>query len=386
MQSLDLQNHDIPPSAYLAPTNKLLALHTARVAIAYPALWAVIALFAGYFNAFPAESLGVLLLFSAIAIIRVWQCRQLGDSTQELWLRWHVVLGMTNVTLWAALSSLVLLHEGESITAVAWLFANAGIISGGLAYMGIVPALAIVFLTVMLAPIGVMVWASDVEGINVLAVTTVIFWLQMCNMSIQKGRQHHKNLTDRFLLEQHVERFKTMSERDPLTGIANRGCFETELDREWNRARRTGKNLGLIFVDIDNFKQINDGFGHPVGDQCLMRLALRLEQTVRRPTDLVARYGGEEFVILLPDTDQSGAHHIAESIRESLESNPLLFDEFELSLTLSAGVGSTRPVVNNDKATFIKRIDDALYRAKQGGRNRVELAQENQPGKIAAVQ
>lgn len=160
---------------------------------------------------------------------------------------------------------------------------------------------------------------------------------------------------------------------DGLTEIPNRRAFDAALERQWNQSKRTGMPLSLLIADIDNFKQFNDYFGHPMGDECLKTVARALQKITHRPEDLVARLGGEEFSILLPNTDSIGALMRAEQYRETIESlkirhtqnNPNTF------VTISIGVATLQAHTFDDVASLLKAADDALYQAKHQGRNRI---------------
>jgi diguanylate cyclase (GGDEF)-like protein len=156
---------------------------------------------------------------------------------------------------------------------------------------------------------------------------------------------------------------------DELTGLHNRRFFERELKRETERARRFGRSLALVLLDVDHFKAYNDTFGHRAGDDALRHVAGRLAEAVPRRLDAVARYGGEEFVVLLAETDAEGARLVAERIRESLEGS----DEFRCRLTVSAGIAATQGD-DCEAESLIERADEALYQAKRDGRNRVCVA------------
>ncbi|WP_353739261.1 diguanylate cyclase, partial [Zoogloea sp.] len=120
-------------------------------------------------------------------------------------------------------------------------------------------------------------------------------------------------------LDEANQELTRLSSLDGLTAISNRRQFDETLLREWRRANRQGKPMGMLLCDVDFFKQFNDGYGHQVGDECLKAVARTLQQTLRRPSDLVARYGGEEFAVILPDTDITGALLVAESMRAAVE-------------------------------------------------------------------
>ena len=170
-------------------------------------------------------------------------------------------------------------------------------------------------------------------------------------------------------VNQELERLNAI---DPLTGVYNRRHFDKRLRSEGRRSRREQTPLSLILMDIDHFKNINDTYGHDGGDACLIHIAQLFQKHIHRPTDDVCRIGGEEFAIILPNTDLSGAYHVAQTIREALEGTPLNYEGQNIDLTASAGVSSTI-IENEDHAQLLLRHADALlYEAKAGGRNNVK--------------
>lgn len=168
-----------------------------------------------------------------------------------------------------------------------------------------------------------------------------------------------------------------LSAVDGLTAIANRRCFDETLIREWRRAARKGLPISLLLADVDYFKDYNDGYGHQLGDECLKRIALALESRLHRSSDLVARYGGEEFAVILPETDLEGAREVAEAMRAAVEAAKLnhAFSAVAKYVTISLGVATTIPERTDETGhlIMIQQADQALYRAKRAGRNRLEL-------------
>lgn len=163
---------------------------------------------------------------------------------------------------------------------------------------------------------------------------------------------------------------KHMSLTDPLTGLYNRRHFDSCIEREFLRSKRYGGNFSLAIVDIDFFKKINDNYGHLCGDFVLKEVAYLILDNFRK-TDLVFRYGGEEFVIILTETDIEGARVSMERLRERVESNKFIYNSEPLSLTISCGISTTQNVESINE--FIDNADKALYKAKQDGRNRVQI-------------
>jgi diguanylate cyclase (GGDEF)-like protein len=174
---------------------------------------------------------------------------------------------------------------------------------------------------------------------------------------------------------------------DALTGIANRRHFDRMLERELRRARRNGEPLSLVFLDLDEFKLYNDTYGHARGDEVLRRVAQTLDETFRRGGDLVARYGGEEFAVVLPGVDGRRAGLYAERLRRRI---------WRLAIPYPASRNADRVTISGGVATLVEgeiaapddllyAADQALYRAKCLGRNRIMMA-EVQPSRTASIE
>ncbi|MEN3758844.1 membrane-associated sensor domain-containing protein [Aeromonas veronii] len=180
--------------------------------------------------------------------------------------------------------------------------------------------------------------------------------------------REHENLTLLRKLDQ-------LAKQDPLTGVANRRHFNIELDRALTHSQESGAPLSLILIDVDYFKRFNDHYGHQVGDMCLKEVAQALNRAVRTPSDLVARYGGEEFVLLLPNTDRQAAVSVAQRLQDGLASLQLehLASDVAPWVTVSQGIASN--VSGEGASQLLERADQALYRAKESGRNQFCVAE-----------
>ena len=183
------------------------------------------------------------------------------------------------------------------------------------------------------------------------------------------------------------QQLRDQSIRDPLTGLFNRRYLDESLTREQGRCQRKTAPLSVLMLDVDHFKKFNDSYGHQSGDTALQLISEVLRDTASRGTDIVARYGGEEFCIILPDTDEEGAHEVAERIR--LKINALAIprgeDKEPVSVTASFGIatcGADCPA--GDSSQIISRADQALYVAKSLGRNRVEIFRDDQLALVSA--
>lgn len=170
-----------------------------------------------------------------------------------------------------------------------------------------------------------------------------------------------------------TEQLESLSNVDQLTDIANRRSFDGLFEKEWLRARRRMEVVSLLMIDIDQFKDFNDFYGHIVGDSCLRAVAECIRTSLRRPEDFVARYGGEEFVVILPSTEREGARLIAENIRGRIEALGIDHGASSVSshVTVSIGVSSAVPSRVAERTSLLAASDEALYEAKKAGRNRV---------------
>jgi diguanylate cyclase (GGDEF)-like protein/PAS domain S-box-containing protein len=174
-------------------------------------------------------------------------------------------------------------------------------------------------------------------------------------------------------LQQAMWELDRLATLDGLTQVANRRRFDSYLMQEWQRLARTLQPLSLILCDVDYFKRYNDHYGHQAGDLCLQMIAQAMDKVAKRPADLVARYGGEEFAILLSQTDRAGAEQVAEALQWAIQSLALPHDTSQVSqyVTMSVGIATMLPLQHQLPDELIKRADQALYLAKEQGRDRI---------------
>lgn len=182
----------------------------------------------------------------------------------------------------------------------------------------------------------------------------------------------------RFLAGDNVEagyhdEIRRLTLLDALTGVHNRRSLDEFLERETSRSARHGSPLAVIIIDLDHFKQVNDRYGHPIGDGVLRSLAGRLRH-LARAEDLVARYGGEEFALVLPETELRAAVSTGERIRHAIEETPFECEGRSICLTASIGAAVLDPNLPASAKQLLQTADERLYLAKRGGRNRVEPA------------
>ncbi len=184
-------------------------------------------------------------------------------------------------------------------------------------------------------------------------------------------------MRDITLEKRYQENLQRLSETDSLTGVANRRKFENILTEKWKAAARNRHFLSLIMLDVDHFKRFNDSFGHPRGDRCLIMIAEAMNRVVKRTPGMVARYGGEEFVVLA-DADSEQARKIGQRIIREVQqlAIPHVADTGSDHVTVSLGIASLKPTPDSKAVDLLQQADAALYRAKQEGRNRLQMYSE----------
>lgn len=172
-------------------------------------------------------------------------------------------------------------------------------------------------------------------------------------------------------LEKANDQLETLSRTDRLTGLNNRGYWEERLIAEFKRVHRTGQSCTLVLFDIDHFKKVNDTYGHQAGDE-VIRTTARLLTECKRTTDVAGRYGGEEFSVILIDTTLEGAQVFAERLRKKIEGQTVTHDGNDIRFTVSLGLAECGEHIS-DHQRWIECSDQALYKAKQSGRNQTVI-------------
>ena len=199
---------------------------------------------------------------------------------------------------------------------------------------------------------------------------------QLRNVQLQREVEERKQA------QAALERLATI---DTLTGLANRRYFLELAERAFYQAQRYNRPLSVVMIDVDNFKHINDTFGHAAGDQVLASLASRMQQVLRR-SDILGRYGGDEFAVVLPETGQEGARRMTERLRAAVAHTNQMLSTVDVPVSLSVGVSSSFGLTNVTLDQLLQRADKALYTSKQSGRDRVTAFDAPQPrrGRVLA--
>jgi len=194
-------------------------------------------------------------------------------------------------------------------------------------------------------------------------------------LSIILWRYNYTNIIQKRRIETQQKQLEQMAYYDPLTDLPNRRLLEKLIKREFSLVQRYEHETVIVILDIDDFKMINDTYGHPVGDNVLRQLADLLKNNVRE-ADTVARFGGEEFIILMPNTSMKEGYDLAERLRKLIMEKRFTIESISLQITSSFGVCSMHDIDSQTLNDWYYLADKALYLAKQGGKNKVEKAFE----------
>jgi len=310
-----------------------------------------------------------IMMFSA-AVIRIYLIYLAKKHLEQLALcRGLLIVGMILSSLtWGIVSALAFLDTPMATQKDIIIISTVGICGGGALSFYASRLFIWLFLGCMLLPT-ILVNLFVVTPIDLDAVLIVtIYSIGLLSVTKQPYREYVSSLISYLKLEEN-------SNTDALTGIRNRRFFDKQLIEELHRTQHSNTELSLILLDADHFKQVNDKYGHPVGDKCLIHIAKQLEHTFNRVSDTVARFGGEEFAIILPNTSARECAELAEKVRKTIEQSNVLTDQKQIALTVSLGCFSIQEAVEiASSEELVQKADEALYKAKELGRNRVEIA------------
>jgi diguanylate cyclase (GGDEF)-like protein len=308
--------------------------------------------------------LAVARIGLVLNFIRIYQ------KSPKLWqILFFPVIWMVAL-VWGIFCALTFFLPELGYMSLAFVVATAGLTGGGVAALVPSRLLTLGLITAFLAPGGFVILISDTYNVSV-GIIFLAYWIGMYAVTKNQHREYWLGLEASFLLKEYAVRLEQLNTLDGLTGLKNRAFFDQTLKQEMKRAIRFQSHLSLLFIDIDHFKKINDDHGHLVGDECLRRISSLFKELIKRETDTVARYGGEEFAVILPNNNKEQALIVAEEIRQTVEDMALLYEETNISLTVSLGVSSIVPELGASEEAFIKRVDNNLYKAKHNGRNQV---------------
>jgi diguanylate cyclase (GGDEF)-like protein len=339
----------------------------------YIILWSLILLFSRYDRQNPVFAYGILIAFILICIMRLVHMRNY-QRLLDQHPRMNLILLSTTVLLSAAIwgvvfGRLMVQNTGFELKAMI-IMTTAGLCSGGISTYIPSQMLSYLYTVLLLLPAALIIFFYHGIG-TATGVLTTIYMLYMLALAKKGSEEYWIALNNEIKLAEKSEKLERISEIDGLTALYNRRCFDKMFEREWYRATRSGNVLAMAMLDIDWFKKINDTHGHLAGDECLKAVARECKKTFKRQTDIVARYGGEEFIFLITDTDITVFQTIAEKLRRNIENLVVQYGEADIRLTASIGISGCIPEFGHNRELLIDKADQALYAAKNSGRNRL---------------
>lgn len=325
-----------------------------------------------YYERHPLFSVIFLLAMLGICTFRLMHLpvsRQMGDH-YEIPNRYIFYISViASAAIWGITFALIMFQPEEYTTQMITAVLMCGLCAGGV--VAFIPnrQLSIVFNLSMLMPvvISMFMYRSNIH----LATLIVLFSIYLVIISYRGNREYWDALENEYLLEVKSSELARLSNTDVLTGLYNRRYFDQALDLEWKRSGRNKSALSVILFDIDHFKKINDTFGHQAGDEYLAKTAAALDAVFKRDYDIVARYGGEEFIVMLPGIGAENALLLAEKVRINIESLIVRHQGKKFAATISAGIMCCVPSHNTRADYIVSCADQALYKAKETGRNMV---------------
>lgn len=350
---------------------------TARVAngiYIYLILWLVITGVAGLLAALPVFTLSCALWLGSVAVSRHILSRHTAFlllhhfAPARFALRASVLL---NGISWGLLTAASILWPALEPIRIPMIIVALGLCSAGSMAMAIDSFLRYWFPVTVIIPVSIAAASEPHQGNLLLACLIAVYTVYIMTTT---GIVHR----DYWRAARATAELERASQTDALTQVSNRMCFDQEFQREWRRARRSNEGLGILMIDLDHFKSINDTHGHPAGDAVLKSVAATIRKMLLRAGDSVARYGGEEFVVLLPHTNLEGTRAVASRILSQVAAQRITAcpgtastPAVELNVTCSIGFAWASPETNTPADALLKQADDALYQAKAQGRNRV---------------
>jgi diguanylate cyclase (GGDEF)-like protein len=340
----------------------------------YPAIWLALTLVTGAGTRWPLMMWGNLAGLSALALTR----QALSYKLPALLLTHRVTaerafngLTLSAALYWGVLTGLLVARApGEGMSWIM-LVVTIAFCTGGNTMFGINPRLRYPYPFFMVTPVIVAQLITPSPENWMMLVTEVVL---ACYLKRASGLVHKDYWDGRHsqrLSEQQAQKLEMASLTDNLTQVPNRAYFDRQYAYEWTRQCRHGGPVSVMMIDLDHFKQVNDSYGHPFGDDCLRAVATALQEGCGRSTDFVARYGGEEFVVLLAETDSDGARIVADRMLQLVRGLTLECKGNHVPLTCSIGLTTTVPYHTKPRMRLVEDADRALYRAKAAGRDQV---------------
>lgn len=332
----------------------------------------IVLLSESYHSRHPDFSKLFLFSFAGICLFRLLHlpiAKWMQPKFEKFNTRIFIFSAALTAVIWGAGFANFMIHEGDLYAALLMVMCTVGLCSGEVVAFTPYFRLAIVYaFFVLVPPMGAMLFFKMNLPL-VLALGSLGAYLLY--LARNGNREYWDGLEAEYILNQRSKALEKMNRIDDLTDLYNRRYFDETFAFEWNRSIRDKTPISIIIFDIDDFKQINDQYGHLAGDQYLVATAGVIKHTFKRQTDITARYGGDEFIVLISNTAMGNVNILAEKVRTKLEALHLEYEGQTFQASISAGVATCVPDQKQAPSSLILKADKALYQSKTSGRNKV---------------
>jgi diguanylate cyclase (GGDEF)-like protein len=323
-----------------------------------------------FFTLHPAISwsfTGGMIGISLIRLGHKFISNYLYSKSPRVWLASFAMLSISHASLLSLLMILTIIDPDYKTILFPVMLAVCGIASGAVVSLSPRITLSLIYLLILLVP-GILFKLNAEEQFASVPIM-IVYFVFLTGLGLSVHKEYIRGFYIETQLNSQQEELEKLNKLDPLTQIYNKGHFNNTYRFQWNNGIRNNIELSILLIDLDHFKSINDQFGHLFGDECLINIAKVISTVTKRSTDLIARFGGEEFIVLLNGTSSIEAFKLAERIRSNIESEVIVFNDIALKVTASIGVATMLPQLGINANNLIENADNALYKAKENGRN-----------------
>lgn len=338
----------------------------------YLAAWPIIFVWTGFHakNPFESSIFGVLLI--SVCLLRLVHGKLTHLFYDEYRTQWNlslILLSLIHAATWGALFYLVNQDPRFDALSVIVNLVTAGVASASM--ISLIPKYHVAnwYVSFLLLPTAIA--SAFTPEIWQMGLIVFLYWMYLMII----GRRFHREYARAFHIEKELfekqQELEVINRTDALTGAYNRRYFDQQFTAQWQETLAQGQSFTLMLLDIDHFKKLNDQYGHPTGDQCLIHFVKKVAQATAEFPDTLFRYGGEEFAIIIKDQDRQALELLAEATRDNLDSNPAMVDSKKIPMTTSIGCCYVMPNQFLSPTTLLELTDKALYQAKERGRNKV---------------
>lgn len=323
-----------------------------------------------FYTLYPELCLPYIVAMLIVSIARIFHklaTDYLYKKSPRLWIVSFSFLTLMHAGILGSIFAMALYDPRFESISHLMMLSMAAIASSALMAQTSRVKLALVSMTVLLLPSAI-VCIFSVDN-RPFVIMILLYYTYQTALVIRINKEYIRGLVNEEKLKTQQKKLKSTNQIDPLTGIYNRGYFNTIYAGKWGDAIRHKIEQSVLLIDIDYFKLVNDRHGHLVGDECLKHIARTLKGLFKRKVDLIARFGGEEFICLLSNTSIFKAMDLAEQAREKINSESFFYNNKKFNITVSVGVASSIPQEGFNPDALIDNADKALYKAKRQGRN-----------------